>query len=126
MIAQGSKDLSDDRVICDWLKYNIRAHAKEHSKRGAKERNEKENRFEEEYAKAKQGFEADPNNINLNILNAAKESLETVFDEKLINGVIIYVRARWNEHGDRSSKYFHIYNLEKRHRMKKQHQETKT
>ena len=26
-LAQGHKDLSDDRVIWDWLKYNIRAHA---------------------------------------------------------------------------------------------------
>ena len=48
----------------------------QHSKRRAKERNEKENRFEEEYAKAKQGFETDPNNINLNILSTGKESLE--------------------------------------------------
>ena len=48
----------------------------QHSKRRAKERNEKENRFEEEYAKAKQDFEADPNNINLKILSAGKESLE--------------------------------------------------
>ena len=33
-LAQGRKDLSDDRVIWDWLKYNIRAHAKQHSKEG--------------------------------------------------------------------------------------------
>ena len=78
--------MSDDRVIWDWLKYNIRAHAKQHSKRRAKERNEKE------YAKAKQDFKADPNNINLNILSAAKESLETFYDEKL-NRVIIRARA---------------------------------
>ena len=75
-LAQGRKDLSDDRIIWDWLKYNIRAHAKQHSKRRARERNEKENRLEEEYAKAKQLFEADPNNTNSNILNAAKENLE--------------------------------------------------
>ena len=65
--------MSDDRIIWDWLKYNIRSHAKRHSKRRAREKNEKENRLEEEYAKAKQVFEADPNNTNSNILNAAKE-----------------------------------------------------
>ena len=81
-LAQGRKDLSDDRVIWDWLKYNIRAHAKQHSKRRARERNEKENRLEEEYAKAKQVFEVDPNNTNSNILSAAKESLEAFYDEK--------------------------------------------
>ena len=31
-LAQGCKDLSDDRVIWDWLQYNIRAHAKQHPK----------------------------------------------------------------------------------------------
>ena len=36
-LAQGRKDLSDDRVIWDWLKYNIRAHAKQHQRtRGEK------------------------------------------------------------------------------------------
>ena len=41
-LAQGRKDLSDDRIIWDWLKYNIRAHAKQHSKRRAREKNEKD------------------------------------------------------------------------------------
>ena len=66
-LAQGRKDFSDDRIIWDWLKYNIRAHAKQHSKRRARERNEKENRLEEEYAKAKQVSEAGPNNRNANM-----------------------------------------------------------
>ena len=98
------------------MKYNIRAHAKQHSKRRAIERNEKENRLEEEYDKAKQDFEADPNYINLNILSAAKESLEAFYDEKL-NGVIIRAPARWHEHGEKSSKYF--LNLVKRSHIRK-------
>ena len=74
----------------------------------------KKNILEEEYAKAKQDFKADPNFINLNILSAAKESLEAFFDEKL-KGVILCARARWHEHGERSSKYF--LNLEKRNHL---------
>ena len=70
-------------LIWDWLKCNSRAHAKQLSKRRARERNEKENRFQEDYAKAKQPFEADPNNTNLNSLSAAKESLEAFYYEKL-------------------------------------------
>ena len=42
-LAEGYKDLSDNRNIWDWLKYNIRAHAVQHSKRRGKERIEKEN-----------------------------------------------------------------------------------
>jgi len=29
-LAQGRKHLSHDRVIWDWLNYNVRAHAKQH------------------------------------------------------------------------------------------------
>jgi len=115
-LARGRKDLSDDRIIWDWLKYNIRAHAKQHSKRRAKESNEKENRLEEEYARAKQVFEADPNITNLNALNAAKENLEAFYDEQL-DGVIIRACAHWHEHGKKSLKYF--LNLEKRNHVKK-------
>ena len=103
-LAQGLKDLSDDRVIWNWLKYNIRAHTKQHSERRARERNEKENCLEGQYAIAKQVFEADPNNINSNTLNATKENLEEFYDKKL-NGVVI-IRTRWHKHGEKSSKYF--------------------
>ena len=49
-------------------------------------------------------------------MNAAKENLEAFYDEKL-DGVIIHARARWHEHGEKSSKYF--LNLERRNHVKK-------
>ena len=42
-LAEGYKHFSDNRNIWDWLKYNIIAHAIQHSKHMAKERIEKEN-----------------------------------------------------------------------------------
>jgi len=83
-LAEGYKDLSDNRNIWDWLKYNIRAHAIQHSKRRAKERNEKENYLQEEYSKAKIEFEKDPNNLNVDILNSVKENLE-LFNQLYMN-----------------------------------------
>ena len=115
-LIRGRKDLSDDSVIWDCLKYDITAHAKQLSKRRARERNEKEKHLEEEYAKTKQVFEADPKSANSNTLNAAKENLEAFYDEKL-NSVIIHAHARWDEHGEKSSKYF--LDLEKRNHIKK-------
>ena len=56
-LAEGRKDLSDSRSIWDWLKYNIRAHTIQLSKRKARERNEREQNLEEEYTKAKFIFE---------------------------------------------------------------------
>ena len=73
-----------NRNIWDWLKYNIRAHAIQHSKRRAKERIEKENHLEEKYSKAKMEFERDPNNLHVNILNSAKEDLELFYKEKKV------------------------------------------
>ena len=74
-LAEGCKDLSDNRNIWDWLKYNIRTHAIQHSKQRAKERTEKENNLQEKYFKAKTEFEGDPYNLNGDILNSAKEDL---------------------------------------------------
>ena len=116
-LAEGYKDLSDNRNIWDWLKYNIRAHAIQHSKRRAKERIEKENSLQEKYSKAKIEFERDPNNLNVDILNSAKENLELLFYEEKVKGIIIRARARWHEHGEKSTKYF--LNLEKRNHIKK-------
>ena len=45
-----------------------------------------------------------------------KSELELMYDKK-VEGLIIRVRARWHEHGEKNSKYF--LNLEKRNHIKK-------
>ena len=115
-LAEGYKELSDNRNIWDWIKYNIRINAIQHSKRKANERNDKEKTLQNVYAKAKQNVDLDPNNANVNALNSAKENLELFYEEK-VHGIVIRARARWHEHGERSSKYF--LNLEKRNHVKK-------
>jgi len=114
--AEGRKELSDNRSIWDWLKYNIRAHTIQLSKRRGRERNEIEQNLQEEYAKAKSIFEADPNDQNANSLNSAKDTLELFYEEK-VKGIIIRARARWHEHGEKSIKYF--LNVEERNHIKK-------
>ena len=47
-IAEGQKEFTDNRMIWDWIKCNIRAHAIQYSKRKAKERGEKEFDLQEE------------------------------------------------------------------------------
>ena len=58
--AEGRKELSDDRSVWDWIKYNIRAHASWHSKKRSKERGEKELRLQNELNEAKQASEKNP------------------------------------------------------------------
>ena len=55
-------------------------------------------------------FETNPNNLNANLLNSAKDMLELFYEEK-VKGIIIRARARWHEYGEKSTKYF--LNLEK-------------
>ena len=109
------KRTSDHRNIWDWIKYKIRAHARKYSQKKAKERNERGSKLEKEYTEAKQVFETNSNDLNGNNLNAAKDKLESFYDEK-VNGIIIRAQARWHEHGEKSTKYF--LNLEKRNHVK--------
>ena len=87
-----------------------------YSKQKAKERNKKEKSLQTAYEEAKTLYEADPTDLNQNRLNEAKETFELFYEQK-IAGVIIRARARWHEHGERSTKYF--LNLEKRNNVKK-------
>ena len=115
-LAQGHKDLSDYRCIWDWLKYNLRAYSIQYSEKKARERKEKEKRLQEQHTNAKCNFETNPNNLNANLLNSAKDMLELFYEEK-VKGIIIRARARWHEYGEKSTKYF--LNLEKRNHIKK-------
>ena len=114
--AEGQKEFTDNRMIWDWVKYNIRAHAIQYSKRKAKERVKKELDLQEELSKAKSKLENNPNDHNTTHYNVVREKLESFYEEKT-KGVIIRARARWHEHGEKSTKYF--LNLEKRNHVKK-------
>ena len=113
---EGEKELSDKRAVWDWIKYNIRKHAIKYSKEKTKQRNDVETIIQEEYKEATRRFENDPNDLNKSRLNEVKEKLELFYEEKT-NGIIVRARARWHEHGERSTKYF--LNLEKRNHVKK-------
>ena len=114
----GMNELSDKRCVWDWQKYNIQNqwHAIAHSKRKAKEKNEKERSLQNEYGAAAKLYETKPSTLNQNRLNEGKESLELFYEDKA-KGIIIRARTRWHEHGERSTKYF--LNLEKRNHVKK-------
>ena len=67
-LADGYQELSDSRNIWHWIKYNIRSKAEE--------RNDNENTLQNDYAKAKQNVDLDPNStINVKAFNSAKEDL---------------------------------------------------
>ena len=114
--AEGRKELTDHRSVWDWIKYNMRAHAINFSKRKSKERNEKEKTLQEELSKGKEVFEMTLSDLNASRYQAAQEKLETFYEEKT-KGIIIRARVRWHEYGEKSTKYF--LNLKKRNHVKK-------
>ena len=109
-------DLSDERAVWDWIKYNIHARTICYSKNKAKQRKFEEMHLQNDYDKATKMFESDPSDLNKIRLNEIKEKLELFYEER-VKEIIIRARARWYEHGERSSKYF--LNLEKRNHVKR-------
>ena len=80
-MAESRSGLSDNRSIWDWIKFNIRTHAVQHSKRKARERKEKENILQKEFTVAKQKFESDPTDENAVNFNSAKDKLELFYEK---------------------------------------------
>ena len=64
------------------VKYNIRAHAIQYSKRRANEKSDKEKRLQNEYTRVSKSYESDPSDANANFLHAAKEKLELFYEKK--------------------------------------------
>ena len=85
--ADGQKELTDDRMIWDWIKYNIRAHAIQYSKRKAKELD-----LQEKLSRAKNKLEKNPNDHDITYYNVVQGRLESFYEEKT-KGVIIRARV---------------------------------
>ena len=103
---EGEKELSDKRAVWDRIKYNIRIYAITFSKKKAKEKQQPLN-----YDLATQMFEKDQSETNRRHCEEKKEALELFYEEE-VKGMILRARARWHEHGEKSTKYF--LNLEKK------------
>ena len=90
-------------MIWDWIKYNIRAHAIQYSK--GKRKGKKEFDLQEESTKAKSKLENNPNDHNKTYYNVVQEKLESFYEEKT-KGVIMRALVRWDERGEKSTKYY--------------------
>ena len=75
------------------------------SKKRARSRKVKEAQLEKVYASAKQIYENDSCENNLNMLIMAREKPESFFEPKK-RGIITCARARWHEFGEKSCEDF--------------------
>ena len=111
-----AKDLSDNRAKWDWLKFKIKTSSIIYSKKLAQERKKREEELNFKYQDALNKFQENPSEITRLEMDKFKNELETLYDER-VEGIVVRARARWHEHGEKSSKYF--LNLEKRNNIKK-------
>jgi len=111
-ITEGRQELSDDRCVWDWIKYNIRAHTIRHSKRKTKQRNETETKLQNQLNVAKKAVETNPSDDNATLLDAAQKQLQSFYEEKT-KGIIVCARVRWHEQGEKSTNHIkkHIRTL---------------
>jgi len=101
--------------LWEWIKYNIRNFCIDYSKERAKKRRDEIKILEEKCKQIEEIIDEQDRNDHTEYSNL-KQQLEKFMTEKT-EGTILRAKARWYEHGERSSKYF--LNLEKRNYTKK-------
>ena len=99
------KDFLDKRVVRDWIKYKVRFFSRQYSKKQARTRREKEESLQKKFQAAQIQLQQNPCEEFEEILDKCKTELEKFYDEK-VNDLIVRSRARWHEHGEKSTKYF--------------------
>ena len=110
------KEIEDKRVSWDWIKYNVRLFSIEYSKSRAKTIRKEEEIMQRKYLDAQVKRQQNPCVETRKVLEECKTGLEKFYDKKT-DGIIVRSRARWHEHGEKSTKYF--LSLEKRNHTRK-------
>jgi len=98
----------------EWIKYRIREFSIKFSKRIARESKREELVLREKIGKLKTLHESNPSNETLNNLENAIADLDS-YEEEKVQGIIVRSRARWHEHGEKSTKYFIKFREKKPH-----------
>ena len=111
-----ANDLSDNRAKWDWLKFKIKTSSITYSKKLAQKRKNRKEGLNFKYQDALNKFQEYPSEITRLEMDKFKNELETLYDER-VEGIVVRARARWHEHGEKSSNNF--LNLEKRNNSKK-------
>ena len=110
------KEFSDIRVAWDWIKYNVHLFSMQYSKELARIKRQKEESLQKNLQAAQIQYQQNQCEEFEKIMDECKTEIEKFYDEKA-NGSIVRSRARWHEHGEKSTKYF--LSLEKRNHTRK-------
>ena len=103
-------DVRDKRVLWDLVKYRIRQVTIKYNKEKARVRCDKLANAESLLKQYEEICSTDPSCENKEKLEIAKNEYNLLYVH-LSMGVIIRLRARWYEFGEKSNKYFLVFNL---------------
>ena len=104
------KEVEDDRVLWDIVKYKIRQVTIHYSKTKARERKANLHKVEENLKICAERCDAEPNAKNIEELECLQTENDLLYDY-ITQSSIIQARTTWYEKGEKSNKYF--LNLEK-------------
>ena len=96
------KDLSNNRVKWDWLKFKIKISSITFSKKMSRDRQKREEELNIKYQEALNRFQQNASNVTNLEIDKLKSEIESLYDEKG-EGIIVQSRTRWHEHGEKNS-----------------------
>ena len=99
------KEVIDNRVLWDLIKYRVRQFTMHYAKEKAHKRRQELVQIEISLRQAEERLAIDPSEPNLEILEDLKMKYDSHFDY-IAKGAIIRSRANWYEKGEKSNKYF--------------------
>ena len=103
-----SEEITDDRLLWDYMKMEIGSFTRKYSKKKAKDRKERVTRLEKEILELEEEIQKRPSNRNKDLiesLTSKKGELKTIY-AYFSEGIKIRSRASWFECGERETAYF--------------------
>ena len=103
-----AKDLSNNRVKWDWLKFKIKTNSISLSKKISRDRQDLENKLNTKYQDALKNVQENPSNVTKLEIEKLKSEMERLYEEK-VERIIVRSRARWQEHGEKNRKEQQVF-----------------
>ena len=111
-----NKEITDKRIMWDFIKYKIRKETISFSKNKSKCSRRHEQYLNEQIKRLEETIPFDESEENISKLENFKTELDDLYNKRT-NGAILRSKARWHEEGEKSTKYF--MSLEKRNQSRK-------
>ena len=105
VVDQGKKDITDARVLWDFVKMKVHEKTKKYSKGRAQETKENLRKLQGDIQKLELSLVISPDNDTLQNLKSKRKELKVLYDQKVV-GLKVRSRAKWFEESEINENYF--------------------